>query len=230
MKLNYSRVLLTVALIFAIKFGFAQSNEIKIEFIGNCGLYMTDGTTNIYADFPYKSGAYNYMEFDKAELDSIKENSIFIFTHKHADHFSENNMRKVLKEKEGLKFTPWKSNKLIKYFESIPELHIKVFKTKHAFSIKHVSYLITWHGKKIFLSGDTTNAETIGEIKNIDWAFVPYWLLLDARDKEIEIDAKMKGIYHWATVQVPSAEENYDNGKDLHPLTKPGEIIKIPYY
>jgi len=40
----------------------------------------------------------------------------------------------------------------------------------------------------------------------------------------------MKGIYHWATVQVPSAEENYDNGKDLHPLTKPGEIIKIPYY
>ena len=26
------------------------------------------------------------MEFDKSELDSIKDNSIFLFTHKHPDH------------------------------------------------------------------------------------------------------------------------------------------------
>jgi len=100
MKLNYSRILCTVALIFAINFGFAQSNEIKIEFMGNCGLYMTDGTTNIYADFPYKSGAFSYMEFDKAELDSIKENSIFIFTHKHADHYSGKKYEKSPKRKK----------------------------------------------------------------------------------------------------------------------------------
>ena len=50
---------------------------------------MTDGNLNVYTDFPYKSGTYNYMEFDSSELDSIKDNSIFIYTHKHADHYSK---------------------------------------------------------------------------------------------------------------------------------------------
>ncbi len=74
--------------------GYSQTKEIQIKFIGNCGLYMTDGTTNIYTDFPYKSGAYGYMEFEESELDSVKENSIFIFTHKHADHYSKKKVKK----------------------------------------------------------------------------------------------------------------------------------------
>ena len=61
MKLNYTKFITFIALTFIADIGFAQSNEIRIEFMGNCGLYMTDGTTNIYTDFPYKSGAYNYM-------------------------------------------------------------------------------------------------------------------------------------------------------------------------
>lgn len=87
MKIKYNRILLALTLIFISNFGFSQSNEIKIKFLGNCGLHLTDGNLN-YMDFPYKSGAYGYMEYDKAQLDSIKENSIFIFTHKHADHYS----------------------------------------------------------------------------------------------------------------------------------------------
>lgn len=56
----------------------SQNTEITIRFIGNCGLYMTDGNSNIYLDFPYKSGAYNLMEYDLSELDSVKNNPIFI--------------------------------------------------------------------------------------------------------------------------------------------------------
>ena len=81
--------------------GFSQANEIKIKFISNCGLFMTDGTTNIYTDFPYRSGAFIYDKYDPSELDSIQENSIFIFTHKHGDHYSKKNMRIVLKNKNG---------------------------------------------------------------------------------------------------------------------------------
>ena len=83
---------------------FGQSNEIKIKFLGNCGLYTTDGNMNIYFDFPYKSGAFNYMEYDSAELDSIKENSIFVFTHKHPDHYASRRMGKVLRKKKGQKY------------------------------------------------------------------------------------------------------------------------------
>ncbi len=210
-------------------FGFSQSNEIKIEFLGNCGLHFTDGTTNIYADFPYKSGAHGYMEFEESELDSIKENSIFIFTHKHSDHYSKKNIKKVIKAKNGKEYGPWNITELEKLGKSIPNFSVKAFKTKHKFSLNHYSYLITWHDKKIFLSGDTESAETIGKIKNIDWAFVPYWILVDAKENKIEIDTKMYGIYHLATVQIPSAKENWDKIDNIQPLTEQGGIIKIEY-
>lgn len=64
----YKKFLLIVPLICISNFIFCQSNEIKIRFIGNCGFYMTDGEFNFYIDFPYKSGAYNYMEYDTSEI------------------------------------------------------------------------------------------------------------------------------------------------------------------
>lgn len=232
MKTNYNRILVFVTLTFITSFGFSQSNEISIEFMGNCGLYMTDGNTNIYIDFPYKSGAYGYMEYDKAELDSIKENSIFIFTHKHADHYSKKNLKKVMREKSGQKFGVSNISDLEKLGETIEDFDIKAFKTKHTFfgiPFRHYSYLITWHGKKIYLSGDTTNPETIGKIKNIDWAFVPYWILINAKEMGIEIDTKMYFIYHLYPEQIPSAKETWGNVDNIHPLTEQGEIITIKY-
>jgi len=232
MKLNYSRFLLFIALIFVTNLGFAQVNEITIEFMGNCGLYMTDGKTNIYTDFPYKSGAHNYMEFDEAELDSIKENSVFIFTHKHADHYSKKILKKILKEKGGKQFGVSNISEMEKLRDNIKDFDIKAFKTEHkvfGISFKHYSYLITWHGKRIYLSGDTTNPETIGEVKNIDWAFVPYWILKNAKNQEIEIDTKMNFVYHLYPEQIPSAKKNWDDVEDIHPLTEQGEILSLKY-
>ncbi|MBC8882919.1 hypothetical protein H9X57_04590 [Flavobacterium piscinae] len=65
----------------------------------------------------------------------------------------------------------------------IEDFKIESFKTKHRFTFKHYSYLITWHGKRIFLSGDTESADLISTVKNINWAFVPYWIMLDAKEK-----------------------------------------------
>ena len=209
---------------------FSQIKEIQIEFIGNCGLHMTDGTTNFYIDFPYKSGAFNYMEFENAELDSIKDNSIFIFTHKHSDHYSKKNLKKVLKEKKGQTYGPWNIAELGQLGETIPDFSIKAFKTEHkvfGISFKHYSYLINWHGKKIYLSGDTGKTETIGKISDIDWAFIPYWLYKNAKDQNVLIDAKMVGIYHLYPVEVAPAEQIFQNSEDHYPLTKQGERISI---
>lgn len=227
MKLKSYRVLLTFSLILITHLSFSQTDKITIEFIGNCGLYMTDGITNIYTDFPYKSGAHNYMEFDESELDSIKENSIFIFTHKHSDHYSEKNIKKVIKEKGGKKYGSWNIEELKNLEKSIPNFSIQVLKTKHKWASKHYSYLITWHDKNIYLSGDTESAETIGTVKNIDWAFVPYWILLDAKENEINIDAKMFGVYHLAAVQIPSAKENYDDLENIKPMVEQGDVFYI---
>ena len=220
----------TLSLILISTIGFSQSKEIHVKFIGNCGLHMTDGVSNFYIDFPYKSGAYKYMEFDAAELDSIEPNSTFIFTHKHADHYSKKNLNKVLKEKKGHTFGPWNIPELEKLGETLPQFNIKTFKTEHkvfGISFKHYSYLITWHGKRIYVSGDTTIPKTIGEVKNIDWAFVPYWILKNAKEQEIEIDAQMFAVYHLYPEQIPSAKENWDAVKNIKPMVSQGEVFSL---
>jgi len=203
----------------------SAQTPLEIEFIGNCGLHLSDGKTNIYVDFPYKSGAYGYMEYDSVRLDSIENNSIFLFTHKHADHYSRKLLKQILKERNGKCFTQWKSKKLIKHFESNPDIGIEVFKTKHSFSLKHNSYLIKWHGKRIYLSGDTENAEKIATIKEIDWAFLPPWILDDAKEKNLQIDSEMIGVYHLAPSEIESAIEEWGDKKNIVPLIKQGEII-----
>lgn len=219
------KTLFTVILFIVIKsISIAQSNEIKIRYIGNCGLHITDGVNHIYTDFPYKSGAYNYVEYDDSEIDSLKENSFYIFTHKHSDHYSKKLLKETLKTKGGKAFGWWNIAELEKLKDIIPGFEIKTFKTKHHFSLNHYSYLITWHNKKIFLSGDTEHAETIGKMTNLDWAFLPAWLVVDANEKNIKIDSKMFGIYHIGpkdNINIP--------GKKVLMLKKQGEVITISY-
>lgn len=188
----YKKFVFIITLISFSNFGFCQSNKIKIKFIGNCGLYLTDGNSNIYIDFPYKSGAHNYMEYDKSEIDNVKkENSTFIFTHKHADHYSKS----LLKKMEGNKYGPWNINEIENIKKSIANFSIEAFKTQHkvfGISFEHYSYLIIWHNKRIYISGDTENADTIRTMKNLDWSFAPAWLLVDANEKNINAKQQLK--------------------------------------
>ena len=223
MKFNYLKSIFILSIIFISKFGFTQLNDINVKFIGNCGLYMTDGNLNIYFDFPYKSGAFGYMEYDQSELDSIKDNSIFIFTHKHPDHYSGKNMRKTLKNKNGKKYGKWNISKLENLANSTANFSIQAFKTGHRFSFRHYSYLITWHGKKIFISGDTETADTILKVSNMDWAFVPSWIVHDANEKGIKIDSKMIGIYHL----YPDEVVVNNNPDKIKIFDKQGETISI---
>jgi L-ascorbate metabolism protein UlaG (beta-lactamase superfamily) len=189
--------LILLLVVFSNNFSYGQENNIQIKFIGNCGLHLTDGKFNFYVDFPYKSGAYNYMEYDKSEVDNIAANAIFIFTHRHLDHFS----KKLVKRQNGKileTFNIGRNRKisLEELNDSVSFLSVKAFKTKHRFSFKHYSYLIKWHGKKIFISGDTEHAEIFNQVKGIDWAFVPVWILQDANEKNIKIDVEQIGLYH----------------------------------
>ena len=224
MTKTIKRLLPVFILICVTSFGFAQSNEIIIRYIGNCGLHITDGTSHIYTDFPYKSGAYNYLEYDASEIENLKENSFYIFTHRHADHYSKKLLKKALKSKAGQAFGSWNLSELKSLSEAIPNFEIKAFKTKHRFSFNHYSYLITWHNKTIFLSGDTEHAETIGKMTDLDWAFVPAWLAMDANEKDIKIDAKKIGIYH-----IGQRDKINITGEKVWMLKIQGEEVSIPY-
>lgn len=218
-------LLLSIILISTVCLGFTQSNEITIRFIGNCGLYITDGETHVYTDFPYVSGFNQYMEYDDVELSETKENAVFIFTHKHPDHYSKKLVKQVLKEKGGSSYGSWDIPKLEGLSEVIPGFKIQAFKTSHFLSSRHYSYLIEWHGKKIFLSGDTKETESILSVGGLEWAFVPAWMIRAIyMEQEQQIDSKMIAIYHIGL------KDNIDiKGEQFLMLKKQGEVISIPY-
>ena len=210
MKICRNRKIIRIVLIsvFSIvtNFSFGQNEKIEITFLGNCGLFLTDGNLNIYVDFPYKSGAFGYMTYNPELLDSIHANSIFLFTHGHADHFN----RKLFKKTNQKLYGPWPvkfllSNKRKYKFEelndSLPNFSITEFKTKHGYSFKHLSYLIEWNKKRIYISGDTHLSDTLCSIENLDVVFAPAWLLNDAYDRQLKIDSKEIILYHHRSVE-----------------------------
>lgn len=214
-------IILALAIGIIPNIGYAQSNEIRIRYIGNCGLYFTDGRSNIYFDFPYKSGAYHYATYPKSELDSVKRDAVFIFTHRHADHYS----KKLVKRAKAKAYGPWNTTTLLKATGALPDFSIQPIKTKHKFSFKHASYLMTWHSKKIFISGDAENSDTIHEMKDLDCAFVPAWLLLDAMEKKYKIDTKKIGLYHIG----PRDNISIDTPGKILPLRQADQTITIPF-
>jgi ribonuclease BN (tRNA processing enzyme) len=188
---------------------------------------MTDGLSNIYIDFPYKSGAHNYMEYDQSEIKNVKPNATFIFTHKHSDHYSKS----LLKKMTGEKYGPWNIDEIKNIEKSIPDFSIESFKTPHkvfGISFEHYSYLITWHNKKIFISGDTENADTIASQENLDLAFIPAWLATDAKEKGIKLGpiSKMYAIYH---IGPKDHITNDGNDPQIKLLDKQGETILFPF-
>jgi len=203
---RWIHIQLALLLFFMTHIAMAQNKKIDITFLGNCGLFMTDGKINLYVDFPYKSGAYGYMTYEPELLDSILPNSIFLFTHGHADHFSRNLFKRTHQKLYG----PWPvkiyMGKKRKYNlnalnDSLPEFAIQKFKTRHGLSFKHYSYLIEWHDKRIFISGDTHLADTLVSIKNLDMVFAAPWVLSDAWERKLKIDAKQIILYHHRSVK-----------------------------
>ncbi len=226
MKITFkTRHFLLFLFLLLAKIGVSQNGEINIKFIGNCGMHLTDGDLNIYVDFPYKSGFFNYMDYDKAELDSIRENSIFIFTHKHPDHYSRKHMRKTLRKKQGHKYGKWNLNKLQQMCDSTQDFSIQAIETEHSLSFKHYSYLMTWHGKRIYISGDEETPDHLLSLKDLDWAFIPYWLSKQVNEQDAEIDATMIAINHF----YPIMQVTNSRPDRIKILNKTGERIKIPY-
>lgn len=133
-------------------------------------------------------------------------------------------VRKLAKNLGGEIYSPWNKKDLLKLNDKLADFTIEAFKTKHRYSINHCSYLITWHNKKYFISGDTENAETFAAMKDIDWAFIPVWILSDAKKKGIKLSdvSKMFAVYHIGPRHRVTIK---DNNPKIKLLNVPGEII-----
>ena len=207
------------------------SEQLDIQYIGNASFVLSDGKKNVFIDFPYEVGAYGFaMDYS---LDSIitGDNNISIITHHHGDHW----WRKGFMDSNNKLFAPYfvrlfvpKSRKILfKEHTVIDDLIINPIKTPHGFTIapfgfninlkciSHYSYILFWHNKKIFISGDANSEyELLQRENNIDIAIITYWNGEYAFMNNKNIDANNIILCHFFNLeQIPQYRESIDKEK-----------------
>ncbi len=195
---NPSFLVLFIFLISFFQIDMASSKSIEAQFIGNEAFRITDGNFTLVTDFPYESGIYGYMEYNFNFAGTVK-NVLALITHRHLDHFApllftEQNW-KIIGPKEVTQ--QLERNKVIKMAKVMTygPINVTPRKTTHA-NTEHYSYLVKWHGKSLFFTGDTEDMETLKALPVLDALFITPWFYRKAKMNDMLPDAKKIIIYH----------------------------------
>lgn len=196
--------------------------KLQAQFIGNMAFAITDGKTVVYTDFPYEPGAFGYMNYDFAKVPKAP-GSLCLITHGHKDHFDA-----ALFEKMDAKaIAPPKVAATLPAARVIPfapkmtyrDITIESFPTPHG-DADHASYLVTWHGVRLYFTGDTDSTERLLAMKNLDAAFVSPWLIGMIAKQKGHIDARTVICYHHKTDdKVPELQDRI--------VPKQGEVLTL---
>jgi L-ascorbate metabolism protein UlaG (beta-lactamase superfamily) len=172
--------------------------SLEFHFIGDMAFAITDGKTTLYTDFPYRSGAFGYMTYEMSAVPPARD-ALCLVTHAHLDHFDPSLFRKMdaaliappslvaqLETARAVQFAPKMSYR---------DIAIEAFRTPHG-DIEHYSYLVTWHGLRLYFAGDTDSTERLLAMRDLDVAFVSPWLIEAVAKRGARIDARQLVAYH----------------------------------
>jgi L-ascorbate metabolism protein UlaG (beta-lactamase superfamily) len=210
---------------------FAQEPpRVEARFIGNMAYAISDGTTTLFTDFPYQSGYSSYMTYDAREIRSATPQSIALITHRHPDHwdralFDKTNWR-VIGPRDAVEGVDPK-----RIIRTLPNagtrsrvtsdgITIDALPTPHA-NIGHYSYLVEWHGLRLYFTGDTDDEKQLLEMTKLDVAFVSPWLYQRAQKSGRRIDARRIVIYH------QTAEETVAGCTDPCSVPRQGTPLRL---
>lgn len=188
------RMLAAVLLIGSL----AQSPaELEITFIGNTAFRLSDGSVTLLTDFPYRSGAFGYMEYEPLAPGEVADATTLV-THAHLDHWDAEQSRalglevvadpSITRTLDPGSVVPWSSR--------IEHRGILIEPVKTTHTAAHHSYRVTWHGIRMYFTGDTESTVELLAQRDLDVAFVSPWLaqwVVEAGDR---IDAELVVIYH----------------------------------
>ena len=181
-----------------------SAETLEVCFIGNAAVQITDGRVTLISDFPYKSGAFGYMEYSWEKVQP-KGEVLSLITHKHDDHFEAALLAKtnwkVMAPPDAAAKVPSVRLVPIKDHAEFQGIQINAFATPHA-KVDHYSYLVTWHGKRLYFTGDTESTDQLLVQRNLDSVFVTPWLIDTVLSKNKRIDAR-----HWIVYHHTSAEK-----------------------
>lgn len=176
----------------------SPSGSLTATFIGNMAFAITDGETTLYTDFPYESGYSGYMTYDFDSVPKAKD-SLCLITHGHRDHFDAGLLAKtscrVIAPADAAASLPADRVVPLAPRMSFRGIDIRPVETPHA-RVGHDSYLVTWHGARLYFTGDTESTDALLAQRNLDAAFVSPWLLDAVARANARIDAKRVVVYH----------------------------------
>jgi L-ascorbate metabolism protein UlaG (beta-lactamase superfamily) len=178
-----------------------QRSPLQARFIGQMAFSITDGSVRLVTDFPYQVGYVDAPAYSAAELGGGSSSTLALITHRHLDHWEP-----ALFVKTGWKVAgpadvtaglPAARVLALQGPTTFGPLRIDPIETPHA-RIGHYSYIVTWRGKRLYFSGDTTEPRSAVEARNLDVAFVSPWLFRAIAGRGARIDARRVVIYHHA--------------------------------
>jgi L-ascorbate metabolism protein UlaG (beta-lactamase superfamily) len=203
--------------------------ELVATFIGNEAWSITDGRDVVLTDFPYESGAFGYMKWNESAIPKPPEGArtVLIVTHTHRDHFAPELVSKIPGQLVAL-FGPADARAAVSLAappgSQIPAtpinaLSVRSIETPHA-NREHSSYVLEWHGVRFYLPGDTGDAKSLLEQRNLDIAFVTPWLLRTIEKRRARIDASRIVVVH------------HTSDEDVRPyqgsvVTRQGEVLRL---
>ena len=181
-----------------------ETDVLEAKFIGNEAFLITDGNFTLLTDFPYKSGAYGYMEYN-FDFSGVKKNVLALITHRHADHFdpllfSEQSWDIIAPREVTLALA---QNNVIKLENEmlVGPLKVTLKKSAHA-NVEHLSYLVTWAGRKMFFVGDTEDLAAFKDLPKLDALFITPWLYRKAKTNNALPETKKIIIYHHVNKEI----------------------------
>ena len=170
-------------------------------FIGNEAWHITDGEYTLLTDFPYQSGYSRYMTWEWSGVPKIADPAklLVVATHQHRDHFAAELFPRlspggVIGPASVRAAAPGKGIEPTGDARFGP-IRVQAISTPHA-DLEHYSYVIEWHGLRIYLPGDTEGASSLIAAKNLDVAFVTSWMLRAAARAGAKIDARRVIVVH----------------------------------
>jgi L-ascorbate metabolism protein UlaG (beta-lactamase superfamily) len=213
-------VLICAAALLAL----TQAPALEVRFIGNMALAISDGAVTLMSDFPYQSGYSVYMEYPASEIRSNTPTTISLITHRHGDHweptlFAKTNW-KVAGPPDVVSGLPANRVVTLQDKTTFGPIEIERLETPHA-NIGHHSYIVTWHGKRLYFTGDTETIDKLVAARDLDVAFVSPWNYRSTIRRKSRIDAKRVVIYHH------EAGEAIPECQDRCHVPRQGEIITI---
>jgi L-ascorbate metabolism protein UlaG (beta-lactamase superfamily) len=203
---------------------------LEARFIGNMAYAISDGKTTLFTDFPYQSGYSVYMEYDGAQIRSSTPRTLSLITHRHGDHWDRGLFQKtnwqvmgpldavgdvpVSRVVRALPVAPSRST------TTFADLTIDAIPTPHA-DIGHYSYVVTWHDRRLYFTGDTDDATALLAATSLDVAFVSPWLFQRAKKSGRQIDARRIVIYH------QTADETVPGCSGICSVPTQGQALQI---